>query len=178
MLLFIDTETTGLSVETGQEIIDIAIISEHPDGTIDRWETLIRPERIDLAHPKALKVNGYTDAAWAEAPFLSEVAEEIFERLSYGNKIVVGHNIQFDMNFIRHTLKRHITDRKMRLVYPCIDTITLAHEHLTPMGLRTLQLDQIRKFMGWPMEGAHTAMTDAETVRRLYHSLIRRSWKG
>lgn len=175
MLVFVDTETTGLDVFSGQELLSIAVITEYADGRIERWESLIRPENLEVASEKALKINGYTDALWGNAPSFDEVAPEILSRLEYGGgKIVVGHNVQFDMTFIRESLRR--SGYEYRLAYPMIDTITLAHEHLQPVGLRSMQLDQIRKMMGWSLEGAHTAMTDAETARRLYHTLIRRSW--
>ena len=63
MLVFVDVETTGLDVFSGQEIIDIGIITEFADGRVERWESFIKPERLDLAHEKALKVNGYNEAA-------------------------------------------------------------------------------------------------------------------
>lgn len=175
MLVFLDTETTGLDVFSGHELLSIAVITEWPDGRIERWESLIKPERLDLASEKALQINGYCDAIWAMAPTFDEVAPEILSRLEYGDgKMLVGHNVQFDVTFIRESLKRKGYEH--RLAYPMIDTITLAHEHLQPIGLRSMKLDNIRKLMGWSMEGAHTALADTETTRRLYHTLIRRSW--
>lgn len=174
MLVFVDVETTGLDVFSGQEIIDIGIITEFADGRVERWESFIKPERLDLAHEKALKVNGYNEAAWRDAPTFDEVAPEILSRLEYGGKIVVGHNVSFDIGFIQESLRRK--GYPFRLAYPKIDTITLAHEHLQPIGLRSMKLDNIRKMLGWSLEGSHTALRDAEDARRLYHTLIRRTW--
>ena len=44
MLVFLDTETTGLDVFSGHELLSIAVITEWPDGRIERWESLIKPE--------------------------------------------------------------------------------------------------------------------------------------
>ena len=46
--------------------------------------------------------------------------------------------------------------------------MTLAYEHLVPFGLTILSLDDIRRFLGWDLEGAHTAMKDVEDAQRLY----------
>ena len=49
----LDTETTGLD-PTKHEIIEIAVKS--PLGT---FHSLVKPQRLDLAEPKALELNGY-----------------------------------------------------------------------------------------------------------------------
>jgi DNA polymerase-3 subunit epsilon len=103
MLHFVDTETTGLDC-TKHEIIEIAIITEMGDGTLERWCTKIKPVRLLDADPKALEVNGYNDADWSDAPLLPEVIEVIRDKLKDG--IVVGHNVSFDVGFIRESYKR------------------------------------------------------------------------
>ena len=176
MLHFVDTETTGLDCFT-HEIIEIAIITELGDGRIERWCTKIKPERIEDAHPKALKVNGYTDAEWEDAPLLSDVIGIIQEKLRKG--IIVGHNIPFDIGFIKEAYKKCGLDpneKKVGIARYQIDTMTLAHEHLQPLGMWFLGLDAIRKFLGWSTDNAHTALVDAEDCRKLYWSLLRKNW--
>ena len=172
-LAFIDTETTGLDASV-HEVIEVAIIKEHPDGRVYRWETLIRPKSIEAAHPRALEVNGYADAPerWDTAPYFEDVAEEIAQRLR--GCVLVGHNVGFDLGFLQADLQK--AGLKLGLPYHKVDTVTLAHEHLVPCGLESLSLDKIRKFLQWDSEGAHTAMKDAEDARRLYH-LCNRSGK-
>jgi len=170
MMHFVDVETTGLRPWEGQEIIEIAIITEHGDGRVDRYCTKIKPVRLEFAEAKALEVNGYTDALWADAPYMSEVIGDIYNLLRRG--IIVGHNVAFDCLFIDFELERYGFSK---CSYAKVDTMTLAHEHLLPVGLRSIGLKAIRKYMGWSCEGAHTAMVDAEDCRRMYHSLIRRS---
>lgn len=171
MLHFVDVETTGLRPWEGQEIIEIAIITEYGDGRVERYCTKIKPTRLEFAEVKALEVNGYNPEAWAHAPYMSEKIEEIYNILRKG--IIVGHNVSFDCLFIDFELERYGLGR---CSYSKVDTITLAHEHLLPVGLRSVGLQGIRKYMGWSLDGAHTALVDAEDCRRLYHSLIRRTW--
>lgn len=176
MLHFIDTETTGLDC-TKHEIIEIAIVTEYGDGRVDKWCTKIKPVRLLEASPRALEINGYNDADWSDAPLLPQVIETIREKLKDG--IVVGHNVPFDVGFIRESYKRCGLDPSAKLnrvgKYR-VDTMTLAHEHLHPMGIVSLSLDGIRTFCGWSKKDSHTALKDALDCRRLYWSLLRRHW--
>ena len=171
MLHFIDVETTGLRPWEGQEIIEIAIITESPNGLVERYSTKVQPVRLEFAEAKALEINGYSASGWEGAPCMEEIAGEVYKILRRG--IIVGHNVSFDSQFINIELERYGYGR---ISYVKVDTMTLAHEHLSPCGLWGLGLKAIRKYMGWSCDGAHTAMVDAEDCRRLYHSLIRRSW--
>ena len=172
-LAFIDTETTGLDASV-HEVIEVAIIKEHPDGRLERWQSLIRPKDLDSAHPKALAMNGYNEAPerWDSAPYSEHVAEDIAARLK--GCVIVGHNVGFDLKFLQANFDRE--GLKYRLPYHKVDTVSLAYEHLVPCGLESLSLDKIRHFLDWGTEGAHTAMKDAKDARRLYH-LCNRSGK-
>ena len=166
---YLDTETTGLSARK-HEIIEIAIITEYDDGRIERWESKIKPRRIEAAHPKALEINGYSPDTWADAPDLDEVAETIAMKLK--GATVVGHNIAFDIKFIEAALAESKIDQKVNH-RATIDTITLVREHLLPTGLKSASLDNTRRWLGWSLDGAHTALQDAEDCMRLRHTLER-----
>ncbi len=171
-LIFIDTETTGLEPRI-HEVIEIAIIRVNLKlGTRIIYETKIKPQHIETASPKALEVNGYTEEAWAKAPYLGEIAREIVELLKDG--IIVGHNVSFDTSMISGALKE--IGIESRLSHHRADTITLAYEHLVPLGLESLSLDNIRKFLGWSLEGAHAALKDAEDAEKLFFLLERANW--
>ena len=169
---FIDTETTGLHPWDGHEIIEIAIITEHPDGWIQKYCERIKPLCIELAQPAALKVNGYNELGWLKALEMKDEIGKIAEILSEG--VIVGHNVRFDLSFVEHAMRHYGVDGI--LSRHVVDTITLAHEHLVPRGLRYLSMNSIRRFMGWSDVGAHTAMKDAQDCRKLYHALCRASW--
>jgi len=164
---FIDTETTGLDQNEG-EIIEIAIVREYPSGISDRWSTKVRPQHIETAEPEALAVNGYTPEAWEGAPTFDQIAEQVKHRLT--DVICIGHNVAFDCEFIEAEMRR--VGIKVRF-YHKIDTVTLAQEHLVPCGLRSLSFDNIRRFLGWPLEGRHAALEDTVDCQRLYHLLDR-----
>lgn len=188
--VFVDTETTGLDPEKG-EIIEITILIEYPldekgigSHTIETTRK-IKPTRLDLSDPDvagAVKVNGYTEEAWEDALELREVLLEISDLPLLRNGVLVGHNVSFDEAFIKAAFSKE--NLKYPLGHHKIDTVSLAIEHLSPIGLSKPSLDTIRGFLGWPNLGAHTSSRDAQDTRRLFHLLFgglpfwKRLWYG
>lgn len=189
-LAFIDTETTGLDPNR-HEIIDVAVVfdasvlrrvgspwtatlsREEPDIAV--WHTRVRPERIGDAEPKALEVNGYNERDWEDAPTFAEIAPTLAKLLTRdgADPVIVGHNVNFDRDFINAAFRRAGTTHKVS--YHTVDTVTLCYEHLVPCGLEFLSLDNVRRFMGIPTFGSHAALKDAVDARQVYNRLIRSS---
>ena len=167
---FFDIETSGLNAGE-QEILSLAIVRIEPDGTRSTYETKVKPVRIERGQKVALEMNAYSDEAWADAPLFSEVAKEVTALLR--GTVVIGHNVKFDLGFMDAELKIAGASGFSRNE---VDTMTLAYEHLAPMGLESLKLDTIREFLGWSKDGAHTALFDAETCERLYNLLAGAGW--
>lgn len=167
-LAIIDTETTGLDLQTSVVLEFAAIVVD--DGVeVARYETKIKPtdQELQYAHPKALEVNGYTDEAWADAPTIEQVAPDIVALLD--GCTLVGHNVSFDEGMLKAHFAAYGIEAK--IPYKKIDTVTLAYEHLTPLGLKSVSLDRIREFLGWSKAGAHTAMKDVEDTKQLFNLL-------
>jgi DNA polymerase III epsilon subunit-like protein len=166
-LAFIDIETTGLTAGYHQ-IIEIAIITEH-NGAIDVYCTRIKPNDIHRADKKALQINGYNEIEWIDAPYDYEVVDQIAEKLN--GCTLVGHNVQFDHEFIEDLCWRHKV--KLNCKHRMIDTVTLAHEHL--YFVRSHSLDSIREFFGMSSYGSHRALKDCHDMRLIYYKLLRAS---
>jgi DNA polymerase-3 subunit epsilon len=67
---------------------------------IDRWETLVNPEKEIPAAIFAL--TGITNEMVSDAPIFI-ISDKVFELLS--DRIFV-HNVNFDYSFVRHELER------------------------------------------------------------------------
>ena len=184
-LAYIDTETTGLLADK-HEIVSIAIVFDtdvarahgiqgltFPDGEdYGYFYTLIKPQHLEVAEPKALEINGYAahPELWDDAPIFDAVAGQVVRLLN--GAIPIGHNIKFDTGFVQEAIQR--AGIKARIDYHAVDTCTLAWATLVPDGLERLSLDSIRDFLGWDKEGAHTALQDALDARRLYKLTVDR----
>lgn len=170
VLAFIDTETTGLD-PTIHEIIEYAIIKEHPDGHLETYSIKAKPNHIETADPKALDVNGYTPEAWQDALTQAEAAQKVGALLE--KCVLIGHNVPFDVGFIKETLKREGVPTQ-RIGTLCVDTMTLAWEHLAPIGLESMSLKGVCEFLGIDPEPAkHEALNGALKDRAVYSRLLR-----
>ena len=172
ILYFVDCETTGLSPQKNT-ILEFCAIKHVNRVETDRLYMKIKPTQNDLfsASKYALKINGYDPEKWKDALEPQEAAMKIAKFL-YGTSetALVAHNVKFDASFIRYFLKRWNTDQN--LPFRTIDTVSLAFAHLKPLGLNSMKLDNIRRFLGWSLEDAHTATKDVEDCVKLFDLLV------
>ena len=156
---FIDLETTGL-LAGHHEIVEACILK----GDMV-YHVYVQPEHIERAHPKALEINGYNPKQWQSGITQKKLAVDLANLLE--GCVIVGHNVNFDLEFIEMLFEEYKIpigiDRR------CLDSMTLAHVFLVPMGLDSISLDSIRGFLGWEIRAKHNALDDAKDVQRLYN---------
>ena len=91
----IDIETTGLYSEF-DEILELSAVKYRNNKMIDKFTTLVRPEEeID---EYITDLTGITNEMVANAPSIEEALPKYLDFI--GTDIVVGHNVNFDINFI------------------------------------------------------------------------------
>lgn len=101
--IFLDTETTGLSPEAGDRVIEIGCIEMvNRRLTGEHRHYYLNPERP--SSEEALKVHGLTDEFLADKPKFAEVVDDLMGWLA-GAEVII-HNAPFDINFLNHELKR------------------------------------------------------------------------
>lgn len=170
---YIDTETTGLNPYR-HELLEVAVVSEVVDPANPRqiigdpvyWCKKILPQRLAEAEPKALEVNGYSPEKWADAVPFKDIARELSDILRDG--IIVGHNVKFDIGFLEAAFEE--AEVETRMGYHHIDTVTLAYERWGMWGETfSVSLDNIRKMLGIPVEGGHSALKDAIDCRTVFY---------
>ena len=162
-LAFIDTETTGLDpinneiIEIAIKIIDTEIIrTTCRTDVVYEFEGKFKIRCMETASPKALEINGYNEEEWKDAYSWSKPAcERLVERLK--DCVVVGHNVQFDIDFIREECRRQGVWCPR---FATLDTKGMAR--FLWGGLKSLAMDNIRKeYPHWfDTEGSHRAMKD------------------
>ena len=97
----VDIETTGGNA-THSRITEIAIVIHDGEKVIDRWETLVNPQKHI---PDAIfALTGITNEMVWEAPVFDSISDQVFELLS--DRVFVAHNVNFDYSFVRHELER------------------------------------------------------------------------
>jgi DNA polymerase-3 subunit epsilon len=168
LLLFIDTETTGLDADR-HEVIEVAylLFDVSTKKILDRWSAKIIPQDLHTANPIALKINGYTEEKWKDAIHPKIACQKLLSAFDK-SRVLVGHNISFDMRFLGSMFQR--CQIPIQGPFDSIDTKTLAKEHFARGGFEnpSLSLDSIRAFFGWSAENAHTAEKDVDDCLTLF----------
>jgi DNA polymerase-3 subunit epsilon len=163
--IFIDTETTGLQVENGHRIIEIACME-----MIDRKLTgrefhyYINPEREIEAG--ALAIHGISNEFLLDKPFFKNIAGELIEFIENAELII--HNAPFDVSFINNELILTQQGWKSLLEY-CQITDTLAMARSMHAGQRN-SLDALCKRYGidHSKRVLHGALVDTYLLSQVY----------
>ena len=168
-IVFLDTETTGLSPDNGDRIIEIGcieMVNRRLTGN-DRHHYL-NPER--RSHEDALKVHGLTEEFLADKPKFAAVADELLAYLA-GAEIII-HNAAFDVGFLDAELKRANRAPFTTHVARISDSLTLARE-LFPG--KSNSLDALCKRLEVDNTGRslHGALLDAGLLAEVYIRMTR-----
>ena len=159
-LVAIDLETTGLD-PLKDAIIEIAAVRFSGTRVEAEWTSLINPAR---AIPALItQLTGITNDMVRNAPPIKAVIQELADFI--GDSPVVGHNVQFDLGFLR---KNGI----LGLAEP-IDTYELAAV-LMPTASR-YNLGSLGQILGILIPNSHRAMDDARLAHAVYMQLYDRA---
>ena len=167
--IVLDTETTGLSAESGDRIIEIGCVELlNRKLTGNNLHFYVNPERD--SHEDALRVHGLTTEFLRDKPKFAEVADEILRYLE-GAEIII-HNAAFDLGFLDKELERLGKPVFTSFVSEVTDTLAMAKQ-LYP-GKRN-SLDALCDRLGVDNSGRtlHGALLDAELLADVYINLTR-----
>jgi DNA polymerase-3 subunit epsilon len=167
--IVLDTETTGLSAEAGDRIIEIGcveLVARKLTGNNKHW--YLNPERD--SHEDALKVHGISNEFLRDKPKFAAVAEELVEFCRDAEIII--HNAAFDVAFLNKELDLVGRPAFTRQVGKVTDTLAMAKE-MYP-GKRN-SLDALCDRLGVDNSGRtlHGALLDAELLADVYINLTR-----
>ncbi|MCD4735785.1 MAG: GIY-YIG nuclease family protein [Bacteroidales bacterium] len=162
MYSIIDIETTGLSPRR-EKITEIAIYVHDGKQVVDEFTTLLNPEiKIPL---KIIQMTGINNRMVKDAPKFYEVAKHIVEMTE--NTTIVGHNVNFDYNFIRKEFRELGYDFKRDKI--C--TAKLGRKLLP--GRRSYSLGKLCTELGIKITHRHRAFGDASATVRLFEILLK-----
>ncbi len=153
----VDVETTGLSPERGDRVVEIAVLRVEPGQEPALHSSLVDPGRpID---PAASAVNGLTSEDLRGQPRFSELAEGLLERIH--GAVLVAHNAPFDLGFL--TAELELAGHAMPPI-PVIDTLLLARRNYR---FRSNRLGSVARAMQIEIDGAHRAGADVRTTHAI-----------
>lgn len=165
--LVLDFETTGLEATEHEPTQVAALLLDDDLRELATFATLIKPERPERVQAKALEIQGRTLADFTHAMdarralgLLADTVGTLSE-----SPVVVGHNIPFDLKFLR------AAEERLGIRIPrdesFIDTLEIARLHLQARNLTTdARLETLTAHYGIP-HTAHDALGDVRATAQL-----------
>jgi DNA polymerase III subunit epsilon len=167
--IVLDTETTGLSAEGGDRIIEIGCVELlNRKLTGNNLHFYVNPERD--SHEDALKVHGISNEFLRDKPKFAAIADELLEYLQ-GAELII-HNAPFDIGFLNKELSLLGRPPLKSVVDNVIDSLVLAKEMFP--GKRN-GLDALCDRLEVDNSGRtlHGALLDAELLADVYINMTR-----
>lgn len=155
-IIVLDCETTGVDHEK-DSIIEVAAVKIKNGKVIETFDSLINYQE-ELA-PIVKFLTGIVEEDVKNAPHLEDIKNDLQSFL--GNYPIVGHNIEFDINF----LKSH----GFKVSEKSIDTYILAGMLLKKQ--KSYSLEALAQTFNISHTETHRAMGDVEATADLFHVL-------
>jgi len=167
--IFLDTETTGLSPESGDRIIEIGcveMLNRRLSG--NDLHFYVNPERPSC--DDAVRVHGLSDEFLADKPLFASIADQLFEYVA-GAEVII-HNAGFDIGFLNEELRRLQRPKFETFVASITDSLAIAREMFPGKSnsldalCRRLEVDNANRNL-------HGALLDAGLLAEVYIRMTR-----
>ncbi len=167
--IILDTETTGLSAENGDRIIEVGCVElVGRKFTGNNRHLYINPERN--SHEEALKVHGISNEFLRDKPKFAAIADDLIEYLR-GAELII-HNAPFDVGFLNKEFELCGREPLRQIAGNVIDSLAMAKEMFP--GKRN-SLDALCNRLDVDNSGRtlHGALLDAELLADVYINMTR-----
>ncbi len=167
--IVLDTETTGLSAENGDRIIEIGCVELlNRKLTGNNLHFYVNPERD--SHEDALKVHGISNEFLRDKPKFAAISDQLLDYLRDAEVII--HNAPFDISFLNKEMERLGRPPITTILGQVTDSLVMAKEMFP--GKRN-GLDALCDRLGVDNSGRtlHGALLDAELLADVYINMTR-----
>ena len=162
--LILDTETTGISAESGHRVIEIGVVE-----IVDRrltgndFQSYLNPERrID---PATIPIHGITDEFIADKPLFKNLVGDFLDYVKGAE--VIMHNAPFDTSFINKELALLGLDHRLEELCDITDTLVIARKK-HPGQRNSLDALCSRYEVDTTTREVHGALIDAKLLAHVY----------
>ena len=174
-VLFFDTETTGLG--PGARVVQLAaLVQDAPGSTRARFSHLIQPSDW-IIDEGAQAVHGITLDDCKEFGIPQAVAMNAFSALVSSSKLIVAHNLNFDLGLIRTEVgstSDHWVAMQSIDQFCTMRASTEMCKIPGRFGYKWPKLSELHNHLfGCDFEGAHDAMADVEACAKCYWEIQR-----
>ena len=156
-----DLETTGFSPESNR-IIEIGAVKVQNGKITDRFSSFVNP-KVPIPF-RIEELTGIHDDMVIDAPEIEEILPKFMEFCA--GCVMVAHNADFDMSFIRKNCERLDIDCHPTVV----DTVGLARTLM--QNLSRFKLDTVARALNVSLENHHRAVDDAGCTAEIFLKFI------
>lgn len=162
-----DLETTGLSANEGDSIIEIGAVKISNGIIIDRFDELINPGR--KLDPKIIEITSITDDMLKNK---SNEKDVVLRFMNWcGNLPLVAHNARFDLSFLEMAYLKYDLGKIKNTI---IDTLGLSRyleSHERYHNLATL----VKRYkIDWDEDKHHRADYDSEGTALIFYKMLKK----
>ena len=160
----LDIETTSLDTFSG-EIVEISAIKVRDRKEIDSFSKLIKTKN-EIGY-FTTRLTGITnEMVEKQGKELVVVLQEFKNFLD--NDIIVGHNVNFDINFIYDNMEENLNEY---LSNDFVDTLRISRKVLP--NLRHHKLDDLIRYFNLTRRNEHRALNDCILTNQVYINLAK-----
>ncbi|MGL4949913.1 MAG: exonuclease domain-containing protein, partial [Anaeroplasmataceae bacterium] len=162
-----DIETTGFS-QNYDTIIEIAAVKIKDGDNIDKYSSFVNPQR--QVSNKIKNLTNISSDDLKDAPLLKDVLLEFNDFIK--DSILVAHNAQFDVGFIRRYFDLHGILNKDDFNIPYIDTLNLIRVMYSDR-LFSFNLKAMSSLFAIKQESHHRAIDDARVTGLAFLNILK-----
>jgi DNA polymerase-3 subunit epsilon len=167
-VLLVDTETSGLSYEDGARVVEVAaaLYDTKYASVIESFSALIAHDKNEAEHVNGIPVGLLLESGDEPSPVWDR-----FLRLSVDAECFAAHRAEFDQGFVAKSLGALAEGGEASILenwdpskpWTCSKT-----DFEYPNKLRGDSLVQLALGLGLGVSSAHRAMTDVDTMARIF----------
>lgn len=162
--LVLDLETTGLDIRTDR-VVQVAAIAMQGDvrNKMPELESLVNPQQPIPERSSA--IHGILDKDVVGAPRFTDIADKLREIFS--GRVIVGHNIGFDIAILRHEFAREGLPWHEPVAIDIGQLVGALQPALPDLGLET-----VTSALGVSIQHRHSALGDCEAAAEVWARLV------
>lgn len=171
--LIIDTETTGFSPQKHQILtIGLVLYDKYNNIIVKQEELTIKPNKDFEVSEIAMQINKIDiNNNIRTGITYNEVIKKLYEFHNYQYDSVIGHNLDFDIRF----LKEYLQDEFYRFLcsskFKHIDTVKMLKQSRKYKGINC-KLQTACDYYDIKLDNAHNALNDCIATSKLYGKII------
>ncbi len=177
-ILFIDTETGGTDPSL-HSLLTVGLVTWEDGSLSETFEIAIDDGHL-FATKEALEINKidlkkHREISTSPTNAIKQIIQYTTDNFSQSEKVTLaGHNISFDIRFLRYLFESKNYDFSEYFSHRSIDTSSILHFLFFSgkLSSKIVSSSEAFEYFGIEVQGRHTALGDAIATAELFSKLI------